>query len=272
MPYKMNRLLPLTLLSLSLCTAGLAQTKPTTKQNPPATQPAAPPPAPAVQAPGIDAARFLIEQPDTANENRLVSLALGGPEYDASTHQTKINELELKRTKQTWLNLLTLSSTYNDQSFKSTSTAPGQPTYVYPKYFFGITIPLGVIVSQGTQVKEARQTLAFGKDQQEQLSRRIRADVLTKYAQYKYYASQLELQAELINDVLANTSQAEDNFRKGTITVETYIATQKAANDEIARNMNLKLQQDLIRIELERIIGLPLNEVIHRTPIVRPRH
>src|SRR5882757_4406341 len=82
-----------------------------------------------------------IDLSDTANENRLVALVLKGPEYDASIHQGRITELELKRAKMTWLNLLTISTNYNDQSFaKPAANANGQPTYVYPKYFFGITI------------------------------------------------------------------------------------------------------------------------------------
>jgi outer membrane protein TolC len=273
MLYKMNRLPFLVILMLFLCSRTQAQQTRTNKPkttgaqpvtSPTTVQPAAPPPS--SQTTGLS--RFLLEDEDTTIENRLVALALNGPEYDASTHQTRINELDLKKTKQTWLNLLTLSSTYNDQSFKNPGTGPGQPTYVYPKYFFGITIPLGIIFSQGTSVKQARESLAYGKDQQEQLARRIRADVLTKYRQYKYYAGQVELQAELINDVLANSSQAEDNFKKGAISVETYIATQRAANDEISRNMNLKLQQDMMRIDIERMIGIPLEEVI-RKPVTR---
>ena len=271
MLYKMNRLPFLVMLMLCLCSRTQAQqtrtNKPRTTGAQPVTSatttPAVAPPA-STQPTPTGLSRYLVDDEDTVIENRLVALALNGPEYDASTHQTRINELDLKKTKQTWLNLLTLSTTYNDQSFKTPGSGPGQPTYVYPKYFFGITIPLGIIFSQGTSVKQARESLAYGKDQQEQLARRIRADVLTKYRQYKYYAGQVELQAELINDVLANSSQAEDNFKKGTISVEAYIATQRAANDEISRNMNLKLQQDMTKIDIERMIGIPLDEVIRK--------
>src|SRR5882724_2694040 len=136
---------------------------------------------------------------DTANENRLVDLALKGPEFDATVHQGKINELELKRAKGTWLNLLSISTNYNDQSFAKPSSTSGQPTYVYPKYFFGITIPLGIIFSQGNQVKAARESIANGKDQQEILARTIRANVLTKYKQYKMWTALVQIESELNN-------------------------------------------------------------------------
>lgn len=239
--------------------------KTTRPANAPAEQPVIPPSSSTPNAPAGQslANRVMTEPLDTAVENRLVALALNGPEYDASKHQSRINELDLRKTKNTWLNLLTISTNYNDQSFAKPANAQGGATYVYPKYFFGVTIPLGIIFSQGTQVKAARETIAYGKDQQELLARRIRADVLTKYRQYKNYASLVQLQGELINDVLATSAQAEDNFKKGTITVETYISTQRATNDELAKNMTLRLQQDMIRIEIERIIGVSLDEVLH---------
>jgi outer membrane protein TolC len=203
---------------------------------------------------------------DTVNENRLVALALRGPELDASAHQERINELQLKAAKTTWLNLLAISSQFNDQDFGKPPTINGQAAYVYPKYFFGVTVPLGIIFSQGNQVKEARESIANTKDQQVILTRSIRANVLSKYKQYKEYAVLIQMQNELINDVLAVTSQAEESFKQGKISVDAYIAAQRTKNDEMAKSMNLQLQQDLIRIDLERMIGEPLQSALIHKP------
>jgi outer membrane protein TolC len=198
---------------------------------------------------------------DTAIENRLVELVLKGPEYDASVHQGRIAQLDLKRAKNMWLNLLSISTNYNDQSFAKPVTN-GQATYVYPKYFFGITIPLGIFFSQGNQVKTARESIANGKDQQEMLARTLKLQVLTKYKQYKFYAAQIEMENELSNDVLVNATQAEQNFRQGKITVDTYILAQRAKNEEMVKIMNLQLQQDLILLDIERMIGVSLDSVL----------
>ena len=202
---------------------------------------------------------------DSAIENRLVALALEGPEYDGSEHQNKINELELKRAKATWLNLLSVSTQYNDQTFSKPTTINGQPAYVYPKYFFGVTIPLGIIFSQGNQVKIARESLANGKDQQDLLARQIRANVLSKYAQYKYYGALIEMEGEMMNDVSVNSTQAEQNFKNGSITADAYITAQRTKNEELVKVMNLQLQQDLTKIDLERMIGVPLESVLTTT-------
>ena len=207
-----------------------------------------------------------VDSVDTLIENKLVELATKSPAYSAAGHQNRINELELRKTKNAWLNLLSLSTNYNDQSFAKTTP---NATYIYPKYFFGVTIPLGIIFSQGTQVKSARESLALSKDHQEELIRGIKSDILGKYKQYKLYNALIEMQSELINDVVAHASQAEEDFKKGNIAVDTYIIALKTRNDELAKKMNLKLQQDLIQLEIEKIIGVPLQEVLHPTPPVK---
>jgi outer membrane protein TolC len=140
---------------------------------------------------------------------------------------------------------------------------------VYPKYFFGITIPLGIIFSQGNTVKSAREAVKLGKDNQEITARTIRANVLGKYVTYKHYTLLIEMESEIVNDVQANYSQAEENFRKGAITVDSYILVQREKNDEMTKVMNLQLQQEMTRIDLERMIGVPLYQVLH--PVPRPQ-
>lgn len=197
---------------------------------------------------------------DTANsvEERLVALALEGPLFKQSASKNKIAELELVNARRNWVNLLTVSANYNDQSFQKTTATTA---YVYPKYFFGLTIPLGTILS-GTNVKTAREGVELSKQTQDQLRRTIRAEVLSKYRQYKAYNELITLQGELVNDVQASLLQTEDKFRKGLIGVEVYTGAQRAKNDENARLINLQLEQDLIKIDLERMIGTSLESVI----------
>lgn len=200
------------------------------------------------------------EPADTAVERRLVSLALSGPTFDASAHQNRINELELKRAKSAWLNLLTISTSYYDQS--ANKQTAGNTAYVYPKYYFSLSIPLGIIFSQGNQVKMARESLALSKNKQEDLARSLKVDVLSKYKQYRVYTSLIDMQSEMINDVVVGATQVEDKFKKDQVTVDVFIAAQKSRNEEIAKLLNLRLQQDLIKLDIEKIIGMPLDHVL----------
>lgn len=206
-----------------------------------------------------NASALLKADTSTVIEERLVALALKGPEVKNLDHQNKINEYELKSAQNAWLNILSVSANYNDQSFvERPNTA-----YVYPKYFFGITIPLGTIFSK-TAVKSARESIEMGKNNQEVLKRSIREEILSKYKQYKAYGDLIAIQSELVNDVQAELVQTEEKFRKGTVTIEDYNKAQKGNNTELATLINLKLQQDLKKLEIEKMIGVKLETVTNK--------
>lgn len=192
-------------------------------------------------------------------EEKLVALALDGPTYRGTDHQNKINEYQLKSAKNSWLNLLTVSTNYNDQSFKGENL--GNTSYVYPKYFFGVTIPLGTLFSR-TGVKSAKEQVEISKDNQEQLARNIRADIISKYRQYKNYSTLIALQSQAVDDEETAFLLAKEKFRNGDITIEVHNAAQKLYNDELAKKIGLQLQQDLLKIEIERIIGTTLENAL----------
>ncbi|HEY0067219.1 MAG TPA: TolC family protein [Flavisolibacter sp.] len=194
-----------------------------------------------------------------AIEEKLVELALQGPAYKTGEHQNKVYEYQLKSAKNSWLNLLSISTNYNDQSFAKSST-PGT-AYVYPKYFFGLTIPLGTIFSR-TEVRAAQEGVAIGELSQEQLRRSIRAEVLSKYKQYRAYQELIALQAEMLNDMEVELMQTEEKFKKGTVTIDIYNAAQRNINGEKTRMINLELQRDLLELDIEKIIGTDLQSVI----------
>jgi len=192
-------------------------------------------------------------------EEKLVQLALQGPEVQNTAHLTKINEYQLKSAQNTWMKLLAFSLNYNDQTLsKSTATT----AYVYPRYFFGVTVPLGTILSR-TAVKSARENIEIGKNNAELLKRNIREQVLTAYKQYMAYSQLIAMQSELVNDVKTQLAQVEEKFRNGTISIEAYNLAQKNNNAEMANLISLKLQQDLKKLEIEKLIGVKLETVLN---------
>jgi outer membrane protein TolC len=196
---------------------------------------------------------------DTIMENRLIQLALAQPNYQQTLYQQKIFEYQLKKQRNAWLNLLTLSTTYNDQSFGKPSQG-STTAYVYPKYYFGVNIPLGLIVSNGTDVKITKQSELIAKGQQQELAKSIKASVLSNYKQYKANEKLLAIQNQAVDDQQAGFLQTEQKFRDGTATLEAYNDASGKYNDEVVKAINLQLQQDLIKVELERLIGRKLED------------
>ncbi len=197
--------------------------------------------------------------PDSLIQERLVQLALNGPAYSVSGHQIKFAEYNLTRARRTWLNLLSISADYNDQTFAKPSTNFG---YVYPKYFFGITIPIGLFFTMGPDIKKEQENVAITRDNQEQLARTIRADVLSKYAQYKTYGGLLTIQNNVVDDEEALRKQVEKKFQDGSVSIEQYNLANKIYGEDLTKKLNLQLQVDLLKIDIERMIGVNLESLL----------
>lgn len=198
--------------------------------------------------------------PDSVIEERLVKLALSGPVYKQAEHQEKIATGQLSKARKSWLNLLSVSANYNDQTFAKTTTVSGG--YVYPKYFFGLTIPLGLIFNIGPEVKIAKENLAASLDNEELVARSVRADILGKYQQYKTYDTLLIIENDAAIDEQASLTLLENKVHNGTASIEQYNIAHKTYGEALAKGLNLKLQRDLMKIEIERIIGTRLETVL----------
>jgi outer membrane protein TolC len=199
------------------------------------------------------------ELPDSIVERKLVELALSSPSSEAAKHQNKISEYQLKTAKSAWLNILSLSANYNDQTFAKQN--PNNQV-VYPKFFAGINIPLGVLFSR-SPVKAAQEQIAIGKINEEIIARSLKVEILSKYKQYKTIDQLITHQQEVVDDYKAGLLQAEKKFSNGEITIEAYNSSSRNHNDELAKLLNLRLQQDIIRLEIERIIGTSLDTVMY---------
>jgi outer membrane protein TolC len=199
--------------------------------------------------------------PDTSSviEERLVQLALQGPEVQRTAHQTKIDDYELRSAQNAWMNLLAFNVNYNEYSLaKGPTTA-----YVYPRYNLGITIPLGTVFSR-TAVKSAKENIEIGKNNMELIKRDLRERVLTAYKEYSAYGQLILIQSELVNDVKTQLTQIEEKFRNGTISLDVFNNAQRNNNNETAALVNLKLQQELKKLELEKLIGVKLETVLKK--------
>jgi outer membrane protein TolC len=197
---------------------------------------------------------------DSVIEERLVTLALQGPLYDASLHTIKIGEYAVKTAKKSWFNLLAISLNFNEFDLPGESQPAGQ-TYVYPKYLFGITIPVGTIISKSAEVKSARENLKISLDNQEILARTIRADILTKWHQYQSTKALLDIENSVSVEFQTAATLAESQYKQGTTTLQLYSEAIRGNSIESAKLITLQLQRDMYRIQIEQVIGVSLDSV-----------
>jgi outer membrane protein TolC len=67
-----------------------------------------------------------------------------------------------------------------------------------------------------------------------------------------------------VNDVQTQAAQVEEKFRSGSVSLDLYTNAQKNNNVEKAALVNLKLQQDIKKLELEKLIGVKLDSVLKK--------
>jgi outer membrane protein TolC len=198
--------------------------------------------------------------PDSVIENRLIDLAYKGPEVQRVAHESKADEYQLKSARSAWMNFLTLSANYNELTFSKSTV---QQTYIYPKYLFGLNLPLGTLISS-KQGKIAKERVEISTLAEEETKRRVKADVLSKYKQYKAQSEIIKMETSYLNDLQVTLTQVDEKFKKNdpNVTFENYNTALRNRNDQQAKLINLRLEQDLTRLELEQIIGVSLETVL----------
>ena len=196
---------------------------------------------------------------DSIIQSRLVTLALQGPRYGAATHQVNVATEQLNIAKRSWLNLLSISGNFNQFDLPGNNQ---NAQYVYPKYLLGVTIPIGLFFEIGPQTRAARESVSVYRSNQEELARTIRMQVLSQYTTYKNYSALIGLENTILVDQQAALNQMEKKFQDGTATIEQYNIANKAYTDERVKMLNLQLSQDLVRLDIERMIGVSLDSVI----------
>jgi len=199
---------------------------------------------------------------DTGVEEKLVQLALQNVSYDATTRLITIAKYKVRQEKNSWFDLLVLSSQFNDQSFKH-AVANSNVAYIYPKYFYGITIPIGTIISKGGQVKAAKEQVKIAEDNQIDAALKLRTDVLGKYKQWRVSNSLVLMERQVADDIHASFLQMEKRFNDGSVTIEAYSEASRSYSAEMTKLLNYQLQADLQKLEIEQVIGVRLESVIN---------
>lgn len=198
-------------------------------------------------------------------QNKLVQLAYNNPSIKVRDYEKDKTVSELHKAGANWLNYVTLSANLNEvtlKTYKSSNTTDIRNQIYYPLWNVGINVPLGSLVGKGNDVKIARKNVAIATAEQEVARRQVKAMVLSKYHDYLMTKEMLTLQNEITEDDYTAFQTAETKLASGSISYESYTSTSQRYNDD--RNKKLSLERDLsnVKLEIEEIIGVRLEDVI----------
>jgi len=197
---------------------------------------------------------------------KLVQMALQNPNYEIADRKVGVADYNLRRAKGSWLNLFQASGNLNELSLKQTSSATvnGVPVSLYPRYNFALTLPFDFFSQKSNDVKIARENLYIAEAEKNERYRQIRREVLSKYEDYLMFKEKLELQSRMTQSEYTEYKLAEKDFEDNLITAPAFKKTEDAYFSQEMLKLQAQRDFNVVKIELEQMIGVSIDEVLSK--------
>jgi outer membrane protein TolC len=193
---------------------------------------------------------------------KLVQLAIQNPVYEMADHASTAASYQIKIAKSAYLGLLSAQGNINEFTVFGAPTVGGQKVpYYYPIYNLGINIPFDIFTRTTNTVKIAQENYAIASAAKNQTFRVVKADVLSKYETYLLARQLVELQGKITQSEYATLKRAESDFGENLIKLEDVDRTQKSYIVEQVKSLTLQKDLNLSKIELEKVIGVKIEDV-----------
>jgi outer membrane protein TolC len=200
---------------------------------------------------------------DSAIKEKLIVLALQNADKRISDYQVEMARQEVGLAKAGWLSSISASSYWNEFSINPPSK--DQVNFYYPKYNFGVSVPLSIFITVPKNVKIARTQYHISKEEQKLKILSIRNQVLSKFEDYQMYKKQFTIQSIVTSNEYNAFLQIERKFRSGEVNISDYNKEMQNYNDELSKKISLHHDMAVAKLALEEIIGIDLNKVLNKT-------
>ena len=127
-----------------------------------------------------------------------------------------------------------------------------------------MTIPFGLLTKRSKDIDIARENIGISIAQKNEHYRILKAVVLAKYEDYLMERELLKSQIELYEDVHSTFLKIEQDYASAKIKVEEYNRAYRDDNTENTRVIILQRDLNVAVLELERYIGVKLEDVLKR--------
>jgi outer membrane protein TolC len=198
---------------------------------------------------------------DTAKQidikEKLVQLALQNPLYEVADRRLSIADYELSKSKSKILGNVVLTGNLNEISAKG-----GEAASFFPRYNVGVGVPLDLFFTRSKEIKIAKENVGIAAAQKNQSYRDIRSEVLTRYEDFMMHKQMLEFQSQLTQDAYTTYLRNEKDFSDAIITQEEYNKAYKTWSEEQTKKIQLQRNYNVSKLELEKMIGITIDEVL----------
>ncbi|MCA0381577.1 MULTISPECIES: TolC family protein [Phnomibacter] len=192
---------------------------------------------------------------------RLIELALPGPDMEIADRNEIIAQQQLQRSKRTIMNQLIVTGNLNEFSIKGSQPTQNQAN-LFPRYNIGLQLPLGVMFTRAKDIRVAEQNVAIAHAERSKTYGEIKAIILKNYEDFLMYSALLDVQTKSTSAEYLNFLKVESDFENGAATEDAYNDALKKYNEEMTKKINTQRNREIARIEIEKYILVPLDDVI----------
>lgn len=204
-------------------------------------------------------------QKDSIIKARLVDFTLKNPRNTIAELEKRKASAELNKMSAGWLNHVILSVNLNEvtlKTYKVTGADDTRRNLYYPLWNVGINVPLGTFVTRSSDVKIARRSRDIAIEQQELTDRLLKRTILSLYEEYKTAEEKLKMQRKAEEDERLALEDADLDPPAGLDPEEAVKIATRRYNQEKVRRLDLERDSNMLKLQMEEIIGVPLGEVL----------
>ena len=194
-------------------------------------------------------------------EEKLVQIAIeNNPDIEILSNDKNIAMYGLRKSKWNWINQITLSGNLNEFTIDQNAGGDGVQPAFYPRYNISLTVPLGLLGTRSNEVKMSREEYKTTSVEIEKKETEIRKQVLTLYENYSLYQKLIKIQNQKTEDEYSYYKSIENKFSNQNADIEEFKNASNAYNLELERKYSIAYEQKIVKIALESLLGMPLEE------------
>lgn len=193
-------------------------------------------------------------------EEKLVQLAWKNhPSNQLLSNNLQVAKHDTKIVASEWLNTIRITGNLNE--FTIDQSDPNNRAQFFPRYNFGVQIPLGIFSGTSNQVKKGRQLEQVAQHTIDAQKLAVRAQVLMDYNNYLMYREILNLKSQELEEATSSFVLLEQRFKSGEEKYDRYSAGLSALNKVKIDRVQAQTNYLNAKLELEQLIGIKLEEV-----------
>lgn len=191
----------------------------------------------------------------------VVQLAwLNSPEGHIAETELLNARSENKNTRKEWMRDVNASFNFNESNLKGVDTFGN---VFFPRYNFGLTLNLYNILSQKEKNNIGRRKMDIAGERINQRKREIRADALTRWADFRLAREIFKERSTVELDLNNNFILIQQLYKSDEATLEQYTTTSATYYQAREARIRAQTEAEIAKFKLEEIIGLRWEQVQH---------